>query len=284
MKKVDFFKKLSELTKIDVETLTKAISSETEDIEIELPDVHVFTQEELNTRDLNSSRKGNQTAIEMAIKEARNKIKEQYGDEFDFQGKTMDNLLETAIKVGKKEAGVEPSKQIQEKDKVIKALQDSVQKLEGEKNEAQQNMTQYKLNYTADSTILKNIPFVENSTISAEDWATIFKKTFSPVEFEGILTYKVNGEVARDPKTQNIIPLETKVKEWVMEKCIVNTQFKGRGAGDNNSGGDGKMKHSDIKTGTDYHNYIKENKLGTTESVKLLNEIYAENPKFELEK
>jgi hypothetical protein len=145
-------------------------------------------------------------------------------------------------------------------------------------------MTQYKLNYTADSTILKNIPFVENSTISAEDWATIFKKTFSPVEFEGILTYKVNGEVARDPKTQNIIPLETKVKEWVMEKCIVNTQFKGRGAGDNNSGGDGKMKHSDIKTGTDYHNYIKENKLGTTESVKLLNEIYAENPKFELEK
>jgi hypothetical protein len=283
MKKSDLFKKLSEQTKIDVETLTKALTSDQEEIEIEFPEVHVFTQEELNTRDLNTAKAGNKAAVEIAIKHKRDELKEKYGDEFDFQGKTMENLIEAAIKAGKKEAGVKPNEQLIEKEKVIKNLQETVTKLEQEKNDAVSNMTQFEFNYKVDSTLIKKVPQLENSPFSADEYITLWKKDHSPVLVDGVLTFKKNGEIARDPKTQTPITIESGFETWFNEKGLMGQQRQGRGEGDDKRGGTG-LKHSDIKSGSDYYKYVEEQKLGTTEKVKLLNEIMKENPQFELDK
>jgi hypothetical protein len=280
MKKTDFFAKLSELTKIDVETLTKAIASETEEVEVEFPEVHTFTQEELNTRDLNSSRKGNHTAVEMAVKEARNKLVEQYGEEANFQGKTMDNLLETALKVGEKKAGVKPNDQLIEKDKVIAALQKTNQQLESERDLALQDKDKFQFNYEVDSTLIKKVPNVENATFSPDEYIALWKRDKEIVTVDGIKTFKINGEVARDTKTQNPISIESDFENFLTQKGVKQVDRKGRGEGDKNI--PYKTGTIDgVKTTVDFEKYCEENKITSLDGKKAaLMEVMKKTPEF----
>ncbi len=280
MKKTDFFTKLSELTKIDVETLTKAIASEEEEVEVEFPEIHVFTQEELNARDLNSSRKGNHTAIEMAVKEARNKLKEEFGDEFDFQGKTIENLVETAIKAGEAKAGVKPSEQLKEKDEIIKKLQKSVSTLEEEKDAVLQDKEKFQFNYKVDSTLIKKVPNVENATFTPDEYISLWKRDKEIVTADGVITYKINGEIARDPKTQNPISIETDFENFLNEKGVTQTDRRGRGDDDkkppSNTGSiDG------IKTSDDFDEYCNKNKITSIDDKKaVVMDVMKKNPEF----
>ena len=95
MKKTDFLNKLSELTGVEVEKITEIVTTESEDIEgIELPQLHVFSEEQLEDRLITNVKKSTPTIIEQAIKGERDKIKDKFN--ITFEGKTIDNLVATA--------------------------------------------------------------------------------------------------------------------------------------------------------------------------------------------
>ena len=112
MKKQELIKYLSDTTKIDAKKLAEVLSSDKDEIELELPEVHVFTNEDLQERLTNHAKISSKTFIEMGVKEARNDLKEKYG--VDFEGKTIPNLVAAAIEAGEKKANVKPNEKINE--------------------------------------------------------------------------------------------------------------------------------------------------------------------------
>lgn len=282
MKREDFIKKLSELTKIDVETMTNAITSELEDIEIEFPKLETFTKEDLDKRDLAMATKGNKTAVEQAIKKTREKIVEEYGDEFNFEGKIMDNLVDTVLKIGEKQAGIEPNKKIEENKKVIKTLQDTLKEIEVQRDNAINDKNNVEFSYQTKNKLFDKIPNLENSQFTREDLITLWESKSTPTKEDGIIGFTINGELQRDEKTQEIISYDKGFESFLLEKGVAGQSLR-EGRGDGDSSTNSKMKHADIKSGDDFYAYSKENKLDNKAQVQLLKDIQKENPEFSLE-
>ncbi len=292
MKKQEFLNKLSELTHIDVETMTKLISSEQE--EIELPEIKTengdiidfnkiisFSNQDLNARDIRMASAGNKTAVEQYVKGERDKLVKKYGEEFFFEGKILDNLVETAINIGVKQSGVEPGKKIEEKEKIIKQLQTTVTTLESERDAAINDKKQLDFRHTVNSTLRPLLKGIEGP-FSEDDIITIWERDHEPVLEDGVLTFKKNGEVVRD-KTQSPILLTSGFETFLSEKGMKMEERKGRGIGDSGNNGS-KLKHADIKNADDFYKYAKENNIENDNEAqkKLLKEIQKENPQFSL--
>jgi hypothetical protein len=274
MKKIDLMKKLSDMTKIPADKLTEIIASDAEEIEIELADVHVYTDDELEVLKINMNKETTKTAIEMAVKEQRNYLKETFGTDFDFQGKTMANLVETAIKAGEKKAGVKPNEQLQEKDKIINQLRENIQSLETEKNQVVDEKNRFLMDYEINSTITKAIPTDLETIWTSDEISELFKKNYQVVIEEGIKVVKKNGEIIRDKKTQSPIPVETIVNTWLLEKGVSKKAAQGRGAGDSKE----KSDRSEFKSVEEIVTYAEEKKLTNEQQVELTRKFFKDNP------
>jgi hypothetical protein len=280
MKKADLIKKLSGMTKISADKLKEAFNPDGEEIDVEIEELHTFTDDELESLKANMKKEGGKVTLEMAVKEQRNKLIEKFGEDLNFTGKTMENLVEAILKAGQKEAGKTTDEQVKEKEKIISQLQDNLKKAEAERDTANQTVTTTEFRYTVDSTLAKNMPDLTNSILSADDYKTLFTNKGEIVKEDGVLTQKRNGEIERD-KLGKPVPLDTQFKTFINEKGVIQREKTGRGEGDKS--GKSKMSHADIKTGADYYKHIEENKLNNEEQVKLLREIYKENPQFKIE-
>jgi hypothetical protein len=275
MKKVDLMKKLSDLTKIPADKLTEIVTSEVEEVEVELAELHVYTDEELESLKINMNKETTKTAIEMAVKEQRNYLKETFGNDFDFQGKTMANLVETAIKVGEKKAGVKPNEQLQEKDKIINQLRENIQTLETEKNQVVDEKNRFLMDYEINSTITKAIPTDLETIWTSDEISELFKKNYQVVVEEGVKVVKKNGETLRDKKTQSPLPVEAVVSTWLLEKGVTKKTAQGRGEGDGKGKGDAR---SEFKSVADIVTYAEEKGLSNEQQVELTRKFYKDNP------
>jgi hypothetical protein len=275
MKKADLLKKLSDLTKIPADKLKEIITSDAEDVDVELDELHVYTEDELAALKMNMNKETTKTAIEMAVKEQRNFLKETFGDDFDFQGKTMANLVETAIKAGEKKAGVKPNEQIAEKDKIINNLKQTVQSLETEKNQVIVEKDRILMDYDINSTITKAIPSDIETIWTSDEISELFKKRYEVVLEDGKKVVKQNGEILRDKKTQDPIAVDSVVSSWLIEKGVTRKQASGRGEGDNKpKGGNG---HSDYKSVEDI---ADDSKLTNEQKIEATRKFFKENPTY----
>ena len=275
MKKIDLMKKLSDMTKIPADKLTEIIASDAEEADVELADVHFYTDDELEVLKINMNKETTKTAIEMAVKEQRNYLKETFGTDFDFQGKTMANLVETAIKAGEKRAGVKPNEQLQEKDKIINQLRENIQSLETEKNQVVDEKNRFLMDYEINSTITKAIPNDLETIWSSDEISELFKKNYQVVIEEGLKVVKKNGEILRDKKTQSPLPVEAVVNTWLLEKGVSKKTAQGRGEGD--SKGKGEIR-SEFKSVEEIVTYAEEKKLTNEQQVELTRKFFKDNP------
>jgi len=275
MTKSDLLKKLSDMTKIPADKLKEIITSDVEELDVELPEVHIYSEEELDSLKVNMNKETSKTAIEMAVKEQRNYLKETFGADFDFQGKTMANLVEYAIKAGEKKAGVKPSEQLAEKDKIIKNLQESVQTLETEKVQILGEKDKILLDYDINSTITKAIPSDLETIWTSDEISELFKKKYQVVYDDGKKVVKSNGEVLRDKKTQEPIPIDVVVNTWLMEKGVTKKQAQGRGEGDNQKKQNTLPQFKSVQEVADY---AVEQNLPNEKQVELVREFYKNNP------
>jgi hypothetical protein len=277
--------KLSELTKIPAEKLSEAISSQTEST-LEFPEVMVFTKEELTSRDIQNGKKAGNTGVEMAVKEMRAKLVDEFGEEYNFQGKTMDNLYETvkkaAIEAGKKEAGVKPNEALQEKQKTIEKLQKTIETMEQD-HTSKLSAKEKELNQILTETkILGVIPQGLDTTLKHKQIATLFKaEGYETAIEDGEEVVKLNGEVVRDEKSQKAKKLSDIMNEFLTTQGIgVKQQTKGRGEGDKgrqNSSSD----LSGIRTSKELNAYFEANEITSVDDkTKAVIEVRKTNPEF----
>ena len=133
--KKEDLKKIADLLKIKAEDL-EAVATATDEKAIEIPDVHTFSEDELKTVKANEYKSGKTAGVEIAVKEAREKMG------LEFQGKTIDGLLDAHSKKVLSDAKIEQSEQVKQLNDKIATLQNTVKTQESAITEKENQVKQ----------------------------------------------------------------------------------------------------------------------------------------------
>lgn len=241
MLKKEQISKIAALLRLKEEELENAIMS-TDEVELTLTELNVFTQDELKTRDENktkeSYKEGKNAALEMFVKEQKEKL----GLEFD--GKDPEKLIEAYQKKVISDAKIEPNKKVEELNTVIENLRKNISTIEEEKTNLTKTLSETKLNGTLKGFLPQN----RLNVLSDDEYLTTLTREYSFVEEDGKLVVKKGSDIVRDEKTQS--PLDPKAviegyftnRKWVSEQ---DPDKKGRGDGNKKPAGS-YLKLSDI--------------------------------------
>lgn len=197
-------------------------------------DVVVRTTEEDTAFQNNLKSTERVAAVEIAIKETRKKLG------LNFEGKTIDNLIEAVKTKAIEDAKIEPNEQLKAKDKDIETLKSTIQSLTLEKDNAFNQLKSFKNETVVNNTLLSVIP--ENVILPKNDILLIVKNkfTFEPDE-TGRVIVKKDGEVIKNPTTLDPLQPKDVVGKFFEENpTYLKAGDGGSGAGDSGSGG-GKM-------------------------------------------
>ena len=176
---------------IDNEELKQALESNTEEIKIE-SNFKIRTQEEEDSFLRNVKTETVNTAMEMEVKKWRNE------KGLDFEGKTMENLL-NAFEANNKELFTkDPSRQIESKDNDIRILQANNKELKDLNSSIINDFKGYKNGIKTDNVFSKMIP--KNSVLPIEDMVMLLKsKIHHEFDENGTLFFKdATGAAMKD--------------------------------------------------------------------------------------
>jgi hypothetical protein len=199
-------KAVAEAAGISEESLKEAIASE-EAVELEVPTDRVIkTKEEFDTYTANVKKEAGKASVEMAVKAVRNEL------DLKFEGKTVDNLLESYKSRVLEEAQIEPDKKItalqSEVDEFktkLKERNDAFGELEGKyKREGQER--------TINGKLLDAIP--DNVSLAKEDILLLFKSKHDVELSEDGISIKRGGEVLKDDNL-NALAIDDVMKEFI---------------------------------------------------------------------
>ena len=202
---------LEKSLKLKEGTLKEAIENK-ESVKIELPSLVVRTAEEDEqylTNLKNEYKTEYHTAgREIAIKEARKELG------LEFEGKTMNNLLEAYKNNILKEAKVEPSKKIEELTNDANALRANLtemqKKFEQKEAEFKAEGSKREINTRLSANIKGEL------TLPTEDVLTLFNSKFSTeLNDEGKVIIKKNGEVLKNKTTMNPLGIEDVMPDFL---------------------------------------------------------------------
>jgi hypothetical protein len=221
----DTIKKIAENLKIKTEDFEAAITNEKE-VEVTIPELTIFTTDELKTRDENLKRKNYEDAktagVEILVKELKEKtgVSVEGKDPYKFMDAYKEHILN--------EAKVEPSEKIKEQDGIIEKLKTTVKSIESEKKALEDRVKETTLQQQIFSGIKKE------AIIPVSDVYTLMKtKGYSFTEEKGKIIASMHGEVIRDDKTQDALSgidaLDAFISENNLEKQADPDDPTGRG-------------------------------------------------------
>lgn len=201
---------------IDPVKLKAAIDADTE-VEMETPEVEVFTVDELATRDKNKFTENFPTAVEQAIKQYKT------DNNLDFKGKTLKALHEAVSVKGDQE-------------ETVKKLQNTIVTTEQERDQARAEAATVKLQ----SKIYAFIPDLNNGMTKPEAESVMRANGFDFKEEGGaIVAYRHGAKVV--DRVQSPVPANDAVKSFfeTEKKWIADPDANGDGK---NGGGGGNSK------------------------------------------
>lgn len=220
--------KIATKLKLKVEDLESALKSDTE-VGVEIPEVSVFTTEELTARDENIGKikynEGKTAGVEMGVKEVKNEL----GLEFD--GKDIKSLASAIKTKTLEDAKIEPNKKVDELNTVVANLQKTIAEKETEKSQLVNQLQTTTLN----TKIVSLMPTNRNANLNDSEYLTLVKASFEFAEEDGKMVVKKDGNIVRNATTQS--PLEPKevIESFFTEKKFIQTPGNGGGAGGGNS-------------------------------------------------
>lgn len=230
------WQELAKRTGIAVDKLQEAITSENEE-QIELAQMNILTDDELSTLKetvgKESAKTGARTMIEMEVKSLRDK----HG--LEFEGKTIDNLINAYANKQIAEAKIDPNKKVDEYKQSLENLQSKYELDLGiktkENNELSAKLGEYKIN----GDLAKFIPDGLNG-IGSNDFLTVAKTSASFEYEDGTMVVKKNGKTLKD-KMENPINPKDYLTEFATNKKWVETD--GRGGSDTAGTGGSTFKN-----------------------------------------
>lgn len=263
--------KIASLLKLDVakinEVLTKA---DEEDASIELPEIESFTKDELSILKNNEYKAGKEKGVEMLVKEA----KEKRG--LEFQGKSLDGLLDAATKKALEDAKIEPAKQVTELTEKLKTVQATAQELQDKLSAKESEVTAIK----TEAIIFKDMP-TETTLPSQKILALMKIDGYDYKKEDGKIKWYKDGQEQND-KLGNSVDTKTIISTYVAENKLGKVDAGGgaAGRGGGNAGGTGTFtKLSEVKK-----HYEEQGKsvIGKDFSDEIA-KITKENPEFKLD-
>jgi len=218
--------KIVSILKIKEADFTAALTSDTE-VDLEIPAVQTFTDEELNTRDENKKNDGIKAGKEIGAKEVRKAA----GLE-DEVGKDPAKIAQAIIDKAVKDANLKPDEKVKQLNDQIATLQNTVLQKDTELNTV---ITQAKQS-ALDNKILAAFPKNRAETLTDGEYLTLIKSQVSIEEQDGKLIAKKDGVIIQD-KLANPLPLTDVITNVFTERKWVAAEGNpgggaGRGGGD----------------------------------------------------
>jgi len=238
MLKQETIDKIAGLLKIKSTDLSTAIKAEAEtDLPID-DKLLVFTVDEETQLKNNEYKKGKAAGVEMEIKEA----KEKHG--LDFNGKTIEGLLEANAKKVLADAKIEPEKKVLELQEKITNLQKTVGEQETKLAEKDGEVSAVKIH----GELIKHIP--STATLSQDKIIGLMKMDgyeFKSVEGK-VVVYK-DGKELQD-KLSNPMLTKDVISGYITENKLAPDAGGGAGGrgGKDEKGSNVFLKLSEIKT------------------------------------
>jgi hypothetical protein len=203
----------------------------TKDI-IEISDkVIIRTEEEDNAFQNNLKQTAKTAGLEIAIKDARTKLG------LNFEGKTIDNLIDAVKQKAVADANIEPTEQLKAKEKDIETLKTTISTLTNEKESAFNQLKSFKNETIVNNSLLSVIP--ENVVLPKNDVLLILKNKFNfEADENGKILVKKDGEVIKNTTTLDPIPPKEIITKFFEENPTYLKGVEG-GAGGSDSGSNG---------------------------------------------
>jgi hypothetical protein len=263
MLKKETLQEIAKRLGIEADELQKLIASDKEET-IELKTVHLFEDAELLTLKENSKREGytegKKAGLEMAIKDE----KEKHG--LEFEGKTIDNLLNSFKKKIETDLKVEPNKKIQELTADLEKVRQTLTQTEQEKQKEVEAIKNQLKQTKIESRLSQLLPEKTDNGLTRDDLKTLYfaKRQIDEDESGLKIIDRLTNEILKD-KTQSPIKLETDIETFLIERNI--RKIKGRG-GDNENPPDNGI--DSLRKRTDVETYFEENNIPISERAPIL--------------
>lgn len=227
-------KKIATLLKIKEADFETALKDEKE-VPVTIDEnLQVFTKEEIETRDTNQKKLGEDAGKEIGMKA----VKKAAGLPEDAPSKDPAKLAQAIIDKGVADAKVEPNKKVTELTEQISLLQKQV----GEKDKELETSKSQASQAAIDRKILAVFPKERNSTLTDDEYITLLKSVYTFKEDNGNITVEKDGQVLRDSKTTNPLNLSEAVKTIFTDRKWIAEEGGG-------TGGRGGKDKSDPRTG-----------------------------------
>lgn len=224
MLKEETLQRIASLTKVKVEDLKAAIIS-TDEVDFPINEkVSSLTEDEIQQLKNNEYNSGKKAGVEIAVKDVKEKLN------LDFQGKTIDGLLDAHGKKVLADAKIEPEKKVVELNEKITNLQKTVQEKEAAATELEQKLSRSSLN----SELYKAVPVIEG--LEQDDVIALMERKGYEFKMDsGKVVVHKDGSPVIDNLSNNRAPKDV-INEFLTEKKL-NVTGSGEGGGPAGRGG-----------------------------------------------
>lgn len=204
-------------------SLDKAIKS-ADAVKIVLPELIILTKSDDDARINNLKTEFKTAGLEIGVKEARTK----YG--LDFTGKTIDNFAEALKTKILSEAKIEPDKKVTEITNDLNIMRSNFDKATKDFNDLKVSFIAKENERKINDSVFSKIP--ENTTITKEDIATIFKSKYKmDLADNGSIVFKNGGdEILKNQTTLNPLTMDEVMTQFISP--YIKPASGGAGAGD----------------------------------------------------
>jgi len=239
MLKQEQIKVVSDLLKIDQKILEDAIKDEKEvDLTLD-PKLISYTEDEVSTLKTNTYNDGKKAGIEMEVKS----FKEKMG--LDFQGKTLQGLMDAYEKKIQADSGKEPNEKIQELTEKITNLQNTVKEYETKITEKEGLISGLQIN----GELHKHIPSLKTEDgpdLNPGDVIQLMKGSGYDFKMEeGVLVVYREGKKMQDKLSNDLKPKEA-IDEFLKVKKLISVDPANPGGRKVISGGGPALKYSKL--------------------------------------
>lgn len=269
---------IAKLLKVD-EAAFLAAAEATEEKKIEIPEnLVVMTSDDLANRDKEKEKAGHSRGTNDALEKFIKEKKAELG--LEFEGKDPSKFLEAMREKALSDAKVAPDEKLKDKDKTISSLQQTIDRLQKEANDAQLAVKQTKL----ETEVFKSIPTNLKNGMEPQEVLTLMKANgynFEQAEDGSVIAVK-NGMKVTDTALRPI-PVKDVINSYVTERKWLDD-----GTGERTGRGEGSSKPKPM-TGkptklSEAEAQAKEQGInpGTVDYEKYLAGVMKDNPEFDL--
>jgi hypothetical protein len=239
MLKKDFILSMATALKLDVAAVTAAYDAKEEtEVAFKPEALKVFTDSELLSREETLKSRHEKAGMEIQIKN----LKEKAG--IEFEGKNEDKFVEAFKGKVLKDANIQESDKIKEKDTVIEQLRSNISALATEKDSFVKKTKEAQL----DSDILSWTIDKKPDHLTNKEWLAMIKLNNEIAEQDGQLVVKREGQIVANKTDLKPVAAKDALVSYIEErkwgKTVEATPPGGRGAGDSRTSllGIGNMK------------------------------------------